>query len=204
MKQQVAKNKILSQCQAKMSDTESNHVEENEPQVEHETPKKAPAKGKMTEQKILNLEKARAARKANLDAKKYSKEKRSAAEERIQLELERRAEELAEKKALELLEKQKQEAELEEYRQWKKEQAKLAKEKEMEKVEKATKKKAPKAPPAPKPKPKKKVTRKVASDSEESEDELPRKKPAKRVKQQYVEDDYPQPSLRFNLYDMID
>ena len=77
-----------------------------ESEVEEEIPvKKTPAKGKMTEKKLDNLAKARAAKKKNLDIKKYSKESRTAAEERIEIELNKHADALAEKKALEIIEK---------------------------------------------------------------------------------------------------
>ncbi|KAJ3035070.1 hypothetical protein HK097_004298 [Rhizophlyctis rosea] len=82
-----------------------------------------PKKGTMTEQRKENLEKARAQRKINLETKKYSRDKRSAAEIRAEEEIQRRAEELAGKKAEELLAKRQLEAELEELRAWKKTQA---------------------------------------------------------------------------------
>ncbi|KAJ3048810.1 hypothetical protein HK097_010191 [Rhizophlyctis rosea] len=82
-----------------------------------------PKKGTMTDQRKQNLARARAQRKINLELKKYSKDKRTAAEMRAEEEIQRRAEELAAKKAEDLLAKRQLDAELEELRQWKKMQA---------------------------------------------------------------------------------
>src|SRR4051794_18572554 len=100
---------------ANMDETEETGQEVVELPIPPEKPEKKPKKGVMTDTKLKNLKKARAARKKNLDAKKYSQDKRGPAEVRIEEEVNRRAEELAEKKALELIEKRKQEAELAEY-----------------------------------------------------------------------------------------
>ena len=74
-----------------MSDSEtSNAIPDVEQHAEQEasvTEKKKSGRGVMTDQKLENLAKARAARKANLEAKKYSKDKRGKAEERIEEEL---------------------------------------------------------------------------------------------------------------------
>ncbi|KAJ3027988.1 hypothetical protein HK097_006049, partial [Rhizophlyctis rosea] len=77
----------------------------------------------MTDQRKENLARARAQRKINLETKKYSKDKRTAAEIRAEEEIQRRAEERAAKKAEDLLAKRQLDAELEELRQWKKMQA---------------------------------------------------------------------------------
>jgi hypothetical protein len=191
-----------------MSDTEETQLDPQLEQVEPKKEKKSPAKGIMTEKKLENLAKARAAKKANLDAKKYSKVKRSSAEERIEAEIARRAEEAAGQKALELLEKQKQEAELQEYRQWKKEQAKLAKEQTEALRQKEAQKKT-------KAKPKKKVVRKVvrieesedeSEDFSESEDDLPLPPPKKKrpTQRKYADDDNFVSGISFNINDMID
>ena len=141
---------------------EQEEIVEVPAEILEETPKKPSGKGAMTEKKLDNLKKAREAKKKNLDLKKYSQDKRPAAEERIEEELNKRAELLAEKKAEELIEKRKQEAELKEYCAWKKEQE------------------APK--PVKKPvkvvKKKKKVVVESSDESDESEDEPVKKKKA--------------------------
>lgn len=115
------------------------------PPVEQETqevpefsePQKPKSKrGVMTDVKLANLAKAREARKKNLEAKKtrYPKDKRSALEKKIQEqeELEERIAAEAEKKAMELIERKKQEEELREYRLWKKQQEEAARNEEAE------------------------------------------------------------------------
>lgn len=159
-----------------MSDSEvSNQIANDEQFVDSQTAesgKKKSGRAVMTEQKLLNLEKARAARKANLEAKKYSKDKRGRAEERIEEEVKRRAREEAEKLADELIKKREQEKELAEYRAWKKAQAEeVNKEKKDADTPKSKKKAAPakaksKAPAKPR---KKKVQSESESDYEEDE-----------------------------------
>ena len=166
-----------------MSDEEI--VEQQQPENTEEPVKKS-GKGTMSDKKLDNLAKARAARKANLEAKKkkYPVSSRPALEKKIaeQEELEKRIEEEAERKALAILERQKQEAELAEYREWKKNQEQLQKEQEATPA-KATKKKAtpkPKATTAavrnPKPKVasrKPKKQEQVDSDTDESWEDEP-------------------------------
>jgi hypothetical protein len=173
-----------------MSDSEtSNQVPDIEQLVEggtQDSGKKKSGRSVMTEQKLANLEKARAARKANLDAKKYSKNKRGKAEERIEEEVKRRAREEAEKLADELIKKRELEKELAEYRAWKKQQAQIKKEDadEPKSTEKAKKKPAPaKAKPKPPPKPrKKKVQEDYESDDEEDDYQAPRRPVKGRAK----------------------
>jgi hypothetical protein len=161
-----------------MSDSEvSNNVPNDEQttqtKVEGSTNKKASGRAVMTEQKLENLARARAVRKANLDAKKYSKDKRGKAEERIEEEVKRRAREEAEKLAEELIKQRETERELKEYREWKKKQAELVKDGDADKPKPKNKKAAPPKPKA-EPEKKKKAPRarkpKVESDSEDEEE----------------------------------
>jgi hypothetical protein len=166
-----------------MSDSEtSNQVPDVEQHAEQETSvteKKKSGRGVMTDRKLENLAKARAARKANLEAKKYSKDKRGKAEERIEEEVKRRAREEAEKLADDLIKQRELEKELAEYRAWKKQQAQIKKEDadEPKSTEKGKKKPAPaKAKPKPPPKPrKKKVQEDYESDDEEDDYQAPRR-----------------------------
>ena len=107
-----------------MSDSEtSNQIPDIEQHADQEasvTEKKKGGRGVMTDQKLENLAKARAARKANLEAKKYSKDKRGKAQERIEEEVKRRAREEAERLADGLIKQRELEKELKEYRDWKK------------------------------------------------------------------------------------
>jgi hypothetical protein len=155
-----------------MSDSEngnsSPHVEQP---AESTTKEKKSGRAVMTDQKLANLEKARAARKANLEAKKYSKDKRGKAEERIEEEVKRRAREEAEKLADEVIKQRELEKELSEYRAWKKEQAKVKKDdadKQPSTKSKgkkaATGTKTNKKPPA---KPRKKKVQDISSDDDE-------------------------------------
>ncbi len=132
-----------------MSDTELENVDVEE--IEEVTPPVVKKKRQMTEAQKANLQKARETRAANLkDPKRYPKgSKRDAATERYQAEIEEKAEALAEKKAIELIQKKKQEKELAEYREWKKNQQKIVQEPEPIK-----KKKAPVAKKVAKKKPK--------------------------------------------------
>lgn len=153
-----------------MSDTETtNNVADIEQPLDSEpiTTAKKSGRSVMTEQKLANLEKARAARKANLDAKKYSQDKRGRAEERIEEEVDRRAREKAEKLAEELIKQRELEKELKEYRDWKKRQAELQKEDVSDQGKTKKKPVAAKAKPKPTPKPKKKRV----PDSETEEDD---------------------------------
>ncbi|KAJ3024408.1 hypothetical protein HDV00_000942, partial [Rhizophlyctis rosea] len=152
---------------------------------EEEAPPKKTGRGKMTEQKLANLAKAREARKAQLEAKKkkYPVDKRAALERKMQeeKELQKRIEEEAESKARDIIEKQKLEAELAEYRAWKKEQEEL-----QSQATPATKKKAaPKKTAAPKKAPARK--KKVATDDETDEETSPpptkRRAPGRAIQQ---------------------
>ncbi|KAJ3029701.1 hypothetical protein HDV00_009456 [Rhizophlyctis rosea] len=157
-----------------MSDIEETPVENQQPEVE-DTAKK-PKKGVMTAKKLEDLEEARATRKANLNTRKYSQEKRSAAEMRAEEEIQRRASELAEQKALEIIERRKQEEELAEYRAWKKAQEEQNEDNPKKKTAKKSaknnqddaKKQAPPKQPAKKRTPKK---RQVESDSDSDRDQ---------------------------------
>ncbi|KAJ3054900.1 hypothetical protein HK097_000417 [Rhizophlyctis rosea] len=96
-----------------MSEQEQDpQYEQPEEQVQDDPPKKS-GKGVMTEQKRLNLEKARAARKANLEAKKkrYPVAKRAALDKKIEEEdlMEKRIVEEAERKVQEILKQQQDE-----------------------------------------------------------------------------------------------
>ncbi|KAJ3052572.1 hypothetical protein HK097_006041 [Rhizophlyctis rosea] len=147
---------------------------ENSEQMEDEqpVPAKKSAKGRMTETKLANLERARMVRKANLEAKKkkYPQDKRSIIDRKLaeEEELERRIAAEAEKKAQDILDKKRLEqdlAELQELRKWKQQQQKQ-KQDEEEVTSKSTKKKAPvtketketKTKPKAAPKRKKKVS----------------------------------------------
>ncbi|KAJ3051608.1 hypothetical protein HK097_007370 [Rhizophlyctis rosea] len=182
-----------------MSDTEtipSDAFEQTTEDVE-EIPDEKPAKtakGKMTETKLKNLEKARAARRQNLDAKKYSKDNRTAAEMRADEEIQRRAEELAEKKAEELLERKRQEAELAEYREWKKEQEKLQKEKDLKRKKAKKTKDDTELDVKPKAKPRKKVAKAASEGDEDSEAEVkPKRKVVRKKKAAVVEQEEDSP-----------
>jgi hypothetical protein len=160
-----------------MSDSEngnsSPHVTKVVEPTESTTKEKKSGRAVMTDQKLANLEKARAARKANLEAKKYSKDKRGKAEERIEEEVKRRAREEAEKLADEVIARRELEKELSEYRAWKKEQAKVKKDDADEQPsakgakggkKAATGTKTNKKPPA---KPRKKKVQDISSDDDE-------------------------------------
>ncbi|KAJ3055888.1 hypothetical protein HK097_008885 [Rhizophlyctis rosea] len=158
----------------------SESVEQEEKQGE-----KKSGRGKMTEQKLLNLQKAREARKRNLEekTKRYPVNKRSILDKKIKEgeELERRVEMEAEKKAQQILQRQKLEQdllELEKLREWqKKQQQQQQNEGESVKDEK-NKKKKPKAA-TKKTVTSKKLQKKVIvhdSDSDISIDTLPIKK----------------------------
>jgi len=144
-----------------MSDTEQTTSQPDIPEATSTFPKK----GTMTEQRKENLAKARAQRKINLETKKYSKDKRTAAEMRAEEEIQRRAEELAAKKAEDLLAKRQLDAELEELRQWKKMQA------EQQKGSGKGKKADAHQEPIKKKKKPAKKTKPPPSDSETSEEE---------------------------------
>jgi hypothetical protein len=101
--------------------------EASSPEVE-ETPKEpqkkaVPARGQMTEKKTRNLAAAREA-KAAKRLNQYPKDKRDAAEERYEQRVREEAEKRAKDLAKELLEKEKLEKELSEFREWKAAQTK--------------------------------------------------------------------------------
>ncbi|KAJ3052673.1 hypothetical protein HK097_005876 [Rhizophlyctis rosea] len=143
----------------KFPESEDPPVEQESQDVPEEKPKSK--RGVMTDAKLANLAKARETRKKNLQAKKtkYPKDKRSALEKRIQEQedLEERIAAEAEKNAMELIERKKQEEKLREYRLWKKQQEETKKDEEEKPVQKSTKKKATAKPKAPAKKKKPKI-----------------------------------------------
>jgi len=149
-------------------DQEEEHDIANEQPDEEPKPKKMPGRGVMTPKKEESLKKARAALKAkSLEPKKYSEANRSAAEKRIEEELNKRADALALQKAEELLVKRKHEAEMQEYNAWKE-----ANEKEIQEVMALTKKAK---------KGKKVKVVETSSEDSSSEEEEPVKKKKKKA-----------------------
>jgi hypothetical protein len=132
---------------------EEENVQVPVPVEEVEKPKKASGRGKMTQAKVDNLEKARAAKKIYA-VERHSKGFRPAAEAKIEKEIQDRAEKLAK----DLLEEERKAKERAEFEEWKKNKGKEpekpaeAPKTPKKKATKATKAPTAKAPRAPKPK----------------------------------------------------
>ncbi|KAJ3028973.1 hypothetical protein HDV00_009894 [Rhizophlyctis rosea] len=106
-------------------DSEDQPIETSQLTKSHEEPPKKKRQISPEQKKVMmeNLAKAREARAANrVNLSKYPKEKRARTKELYEADIEKKAEEKARKLAQELLEKEKQEAELLEFRKWKEEQ----------------------------------------------------------------------------------
>lgn len=182
-----------------MSDSENIEVEQNitEETITEETPVKKSGKGVMTEKKLANLEKARAARAAKLAEQKKNPKPKVKKAKMSDYDLE----EMVERKAAELIEKKKVEQELAEYRLWKKEQANLAKaeaEVPEKKTKKTTVKKKVEKPKAPKKPPVSRKKKVVESDSDS--EVKPKKGRKKKVVESSDEEDYPQQYQYSNDY----
>ncbi|MCU1372709.1 MAG: hypothetical protein JWO77_3903 [Ilumatobacteraceae bacterium] len=179
-----------------MTSSEDSHdtVEAKEITQKSQVPPESEAtpgkKRPMTESQKANLMKAREARSALLkDPKRYPHgKKREMAEERLNEEIRKKAEVLAETKALEILEKRKQEKELKELAEWKKTMALIEKSKAKEGSKEAKpSKKAPKSAPKSAPKKKKKVETDTEDESADEYIETPTYQQYRQYSQSFID-----------------